>query len=278
MESIAPHDPLLFTRLAAAKQVTVQRIAGPPADPCRSDLVGPSDTIACYPARTVVPAPKGSWGRDLLERSAQWTWTPGRSGLDSTFVPTFGVHFGGDSLNADWLISIKPLSVMIRVGGRPAASAIVPKAHQRPLYESLLQAFPGERSIVDQVYSHLRRDGSWGDPPPQSAPKVYEQVWETTCAGGTESDFAYYEEPPVPIDAPPVRYPDEARSKKPEGKVTLHVYIDRTGTPCKIKVLRGIDLLNQAAVDGVSKWRYEPAKANHKPLGVWIEVPVEFHP
>ena len=278
MESIAPHDPLLFTRLAAAKQVTVQRIAGPAADSCRPDLVGPSDTIACYPARTVVTAPKASWRRDLLELSAQWTWIPGRSGLDSTFVPTFGVHFGGDSLNADWLISIKPLSVMIRVGGRPAASAIVPKAHQRLLYESLLQAFPREPSIVDEVRSHLRRDGSWGTPPPPDSPKRYDLVWETACAGGAEGEFVYYEVPPVPIDTPPVRYPDEARSKKPEGKVTLHVYIDRAGRPCKIKVVRGIDLLDRAAVEGVSKWRYEPAKSNQKSVGVWIEVPIEFRP
>jgi protein TonB len=82
----------------------------------------------------------------------------------------------------------------------------------------------------------------------------------------------------VPIDTPPVRYPDEARSERPDGKVTLHVYIDRTGTPCKIMVIRGIDLLDRAAVEGVSKWRYTPAQSNHKPVGVWIEVPVVFQP
>lgn len=63
---------------------------------------------------------------------------------------------------------------------------------------------------------------------------------------------------------------------KPEGTVTLHVQVDRLGKVCRIKLMRGIEGLNDAAIQAVAQWRFKPALSNEKPVCVWVEVPVKF--
>ena len=65
---------------------------------------------------------------------------------------------------------------------------------------------------------------------------------------------------------------------KPEGTVTLHVQVDRVGAVCQIRLIRGIEGLNDAAIQSVAQWRFKPALSNEKPVCVWVEVPVKFAP
>jgi protein TonB len=93
-----------------------------------------------------------------------------------------------------------------------------------------------------------------------------------------EDEFVYYEDAPTPITQFKPIYPEMAREAKVEGRVVLHVLVGRDGRVKNVKVIRSVTMLDQAAVDAVSKWVFKPALSNNKPVSVWVEVPVDFPP
>lgn len=93
-----------------------------------------------------------------------------------------------------------------------------------------------------------------------------------------EGEFVYYEEEPVPVTRVRPTYPEFAREKGIEGTVILHALVGKDGRVRRLKVIRGVPALNDAAVDAVKQWIFKPALSNNKPVAIWIEVPVEFPP
>jgi TonB family protein len=81
--------------------------------------------------------------------------------------------------------------------------------------------------------------------------------------------------PKVVKQVPPI-YPDIARKASVEGTVILKVWIDEKGEVARTVVTRSIPFMEDEAVRAVEQWRFKPAMANGKPIGVWIEVPVAF--
>jgi len=71
-------------------------------------------------------------------------------------------------------------------------------------------------------------------------------------------------------------YPEIARQAKVEGVVILEVTTDIYGRVQSTKVLKSIPLLDQAAVDAVRQWVYEPMVINGKPRGVIFVATVKF--
>jgi protein TonB len=71
-------------------------------------------------------------------------------------------------------------------------------------------------------------------------------------------------------------YPVVARAARVEGVVILEATIDEHGIVRGVKVLRSIPLLDQAAIDAVSKWRYTPTRLNGQPIAVIMTVTVRF--
>jgi TonB family protein len=76
-------------------------------------------------------------------------------------------------------------------------------------------------------------------------------------------------------DVPPV-YPAEALNAKVQGVVLLDATVDATGAVSDVKVLRSILLLDQAALDAVKQWEYEPTLLNGQPVPVVLTVTVNF--
>jgi protein TonB len=93
----------------------------------------------------------------------------------------------------------------------------------------------------------------------------------------SEGEFVYYEDEPTPVTAPPPAYPEFARDAGITGKVTLHVLVGKDGRVKNVKVIKGVTGLDAAAVEAVKKWVFKPALSNNKPIGVWVEVPMDFH-
>ena len=58
-------------------------------------------------------------------------------------------------------------------------------------------------------------------------------------------------------DVPPV-YPTAAIATKVEGVVVVEAKIDVTGRVTEARILRSIPLLDQAALDAVRQWEFEP--------------------
>jgi len=71
-------------------------------------------------------------------------------------------------------------------------------------------------------------------------------------------------------------YPEIARQARVEGIVILEAQTDIYGRVQNIKVLRSIPLLDQAAIDAVRQWVYEPMVINGRPRGVIFTVTVRF--
>jgi protein TonB len=71
-------------------------------------------------------------------------------------------------------------------------------------------------------------------------------------------------------------YPPMARQARVEGVVILEATISANGRVSDVKVLRGIPLLDSAAVDAVRQWTYTPTLLNGVPVPVVMTVTVNF--
>jgi len=285
----AARDVFLLTELVSAKRVTVQRISGPPADSCRAELIAPSDTIACYPAASVNRAPKGKWVQQVLKLSAPWAWVRGRAGLDPMFMPSFGLHFRGDSLNVDWILSLEPLSAMIRIDGVISASATVPDEDHVQLLELMRRPFPKDHELVARhIIEEERHEPKAGTVAETAgfeearAGHDFAPVGEISyegcdCRPGIEGEPPCYDHAPEPVTAPPPTYPVFAREAQIQGKVLLHVLVGSDGRVANIKVFRGVTGLNDVTIDAVGRWVFKPALKDGEPVCAWIEIPVDFH-
>jgi TonB family protein len=82
--------------------------------------------------------------------------------------------------------------------------------------------------------------------------------------------------PPTKVaDARPV-YPAEALAARVQGVVILETVIATDGSVSEAKVLRSIPLLDQAAIDAVRQWRFQPTLLNGQPVEVVMVVTVNF--
>ena len=61
-----------------------------------------------------------------------------------------------------------------------------------------------------------------------------------------------------------------------QGVVVLEAVISPSGSVTNVKVLRGVPLLNDAAVNAVRQWRYTPTTLNGQPVAVVMTVTVNF--
>jgi protein TonB len=71
-------------------------------------------------------------------------------------------------------------------------------------------------------------------------------------------------------------YPEIARQARVEGVIILEATTDVYGRVTGVRVLRSIPLLDQAALDAVRQWVYEPLVVNGRPRSVTFTVTVRF--
>jgi TonB family protein len=71
-------------------------------------------------------------------------------------------------------------------------------------------------------------------------------------------------------------YPAIAAAARIQGTVTLEATIDEHGNVVDVRVLRSVPLLDQAAIDAVRRWKYEPTLLNGRPVPILMSVTVRF--
>jgi protein TonB len=71
-------------------------------------------------------------------------------------------------------------------------------------------------------------------------------------------------------------YPSMAKQARVEGTVILEATINPQGRVTEVKVLRGIPLLDNSAMDAVKQWHYSPTLLNGTPVPVVMTVTVNF--
>lgn len=84
-------------------------------------------------------------------------------------------------------------------------------------------------------------------------------------------DAAYLANPKPP-------YPLASRRLGEEGRVLLRVYVDARGLPGQIELEHssGFTRLDQAALEGVGRWKFVPAHRGGISVAAWLKVPVIF--
>jgi protein TonB len=84
--------------------------------------------------------------------------------------------------------------------------------------------------------------------------------------------------PPVVVRRVSPRYPRQARAAGTSGLVLLEAVLDREGrVEERIKVVRSIPMLDEAAIEALRQWRFRPARDQHRQaVRVVLEVPMRF--
>jgi len=77
---------------------------------------------------------------------------------------------------------------------------------------------------------------------------------------------------------PAPEYPVAAKRRREEGEVRLSVTVSSDGRPLRVSLFRssGHALLDQAAMDAVQRWTFEPARVAGRPVEDHVVVPVRF--
>lgn len=111
-------------------------------------------------------------------------------------------------------------------------------------------------------------DGTLPPPPPPTSSNATKMI--RIRPGGRV-------EPPRLIFQPKPEYPALAKMARIQGTVQLEAVISTGGTIQALKAVSGHPLLVNAAVESVSRWRYQPTLLNGEPVAVIMEVRVIFH-
>ena len=83
--------------------------------------------------------------------------------------------------------------------------------------------------------------------------------------------------PPKVVYDPDPQYSEAARRAHYQGTVVLWVVVEADGSPSRIRVARRIGMgLDEAAIVGVQRWRFQPGTRNGQPVPVQINVEVTF--
>jgi len=154
----------------------------------------------------------------------------------------------------------RPITERIRERLRPAAPAPAP-APPAPVI-----AVPrGETAPAFTVPQAERSP----ETPPSTAPQTASVA---PARSGPARAAAGYLHNPLP------EYPSVARRYGQEGLVTVEVLVSERGQPLEVKLAKssGFSTLDQAAVDGVKRWTFTPAKEGDTAVASRVEVPVRF--
>lgn len=84
-------------------------------------------------------------------------------------------------------------------------------------------------------------------------------------------------EAPVKTYYPQPQYTEIARKARLQGVVIVQAIIDKQGNVTNVKLLKGLGMgLDQAAIDAIKKWQFEPATLHGKPVSVYYNLTVNF--
>ncbi len=86
----------------------------------------------------------------------------------------------------------------------------------------------------------------------------------------------YIEELPEAVTKVAPHYPESARAAGVDGTVIVQALVGKDGGVRDAIALRGPQPLYDAALDAVWQWVFKPALSNHKPVAVWVAIPVKF--
>ena len=153
-------------------------------------------------------------------------------------------------------------NVLAPVGFAPEPKTIPPTG-------PIVPGIPAPSSVVDPSMIGSIGDPAPVPPPPPTAPA--QKPAPTLVRAG----FQGVREPKRISGSTP-EYPLIAKTARIQGAVILEAVIDEHGEVGRIKVLRSLPFLDQAAITAVQQWRYTPTLLNGVPVSVLMTITVNF--
>jgi protein TonB len=89
-------------------------------------------------------------------------------------------------------------------------------------------------------------------------------------------DFVAVEQMPVLVTLPAPYYPELARQAGIDGLVMVRALVNEEGKIDDAIAVDGPDMLIEPAIVAVKKAVFRPALQQHRPVAVWINVPIRF--
>lgn len=85
---------------------------------------------------------------------------------------------------------------------------------------------------------------------------------------------------PIAASAIPPEFPLDAVRRGESGRVLLKVPVGVDGQPGGISVIEssGSEVLDRAALEAVSRWRFQPARRDGEEAASTLEIPIDFRP
>jgi TonB family protein len=212
---------------------------------------------------------------------ARFTDTPQTSaGADDTFVfrqvdPGWplGDRWEGDG-EIDTYFAAAPVAAPAAFGFRTPTADVRLFASDAPRPDA-----PGTTLVMSfRGYSRSRPNAATFDDAERAA--VADATNARPNAGRVTIDAGAVRNPPMgPVrkihDVAPV-WPDAARQANVRGTVIVEFTIAPDGSVTDAHILRGIPLLNDAALECVRQWRYEPPRLDGRPFPAHITATVSF--
>jgi protein TonB len=80
------------------------------------------------------------------------------------------------------------------------------------------------------------------------------------------------------LNNPSPAYPAAARRRAQEGRVLVRAEVLADGRCSRVELKQGSghELLDQAALEAVRKWRFVPARQGDQAISAWVDVPIAF--
>lgn len=183
-------------------------------------------------------------------------------------------------------VALPPAPELKPVGtGEPASTTAAPArlAQSQNSSRSLAEAKEPEPPVADAFASlsagsdespsfqtaSLRVDGQPGLPGGQGA--MLASLSAGPSASGPRFDLAS-------LGNRPPKYPELARRRGQEGRTLLQVEVSASGRPLNVEIAEssGHALLDEAALEAVARWRFQPAQRSGAAVAGTVEVPILF--
>jgi len=151
---------------------------------------------------------------------------------------------------------------VIHVVDSPPAILIPPPPKELP-----------KREIVTEIAPSAQADP--GATIPSTVPDL-EAPFVGPASGSRPDFFDAYDTRPIVVKRVYPVYPELARQAELEGVVVLKVGIDEFGHVKRALVIESVNGLDEAALEAIYKWRFEPARQRDVPVPAWLVVPIRF--
>jgi TonB family protein len=165
----------------------------------------------------------------------------------------------------------------------PPLADVVPAAEPRPETEDGSIQQPSPQLPPEPRPSRPRRTAT-APAEPEGKPEPAAKREPEAMAGGTSPAAGQKAvqvgggvKPPKRLKTVPPVYPDVAREARVQGIVILECTISPRGKVTRVQVLRGIPLLDQAAIDAVKQWEWEPTIIDGEAVPVIMTVTINFN-